>query len=102
MPKLIKGKITDNLETNVVIAEHQDEYNSLPAHVTYTGVVAFAYELSDEEIEQIKKTKRVYVSMLTFGNPLQPHYLTTNPELLDKNVKHYDNEYKAKFGIKGE
>jgi len=90
MPKLIKGKITENIETNVVFAENQEEYNALPAYATSTGIVAFAFELNDEEIADIVKTKRIYCNLLTFNKPLQPICISTSAEQFENNIDHND------------
>lgn len=60
------------------IAEDQPEYDTLPAYVGqvgesehHTGIVC-CFELSNEEIQRIKKYKKVWFRALTFGRPLQP------------------------------
>lgn len=88
MTKPIKGRLTENLKTNVVFAKDQDDYNALPAHKTDTGIVAFAFEVSEEEIEEIKRTGRIYASLLTFNNPLQPVYVTGSADKLEENIDH--------------
>jgi hypothetical protein len=73
-------KIIDFKESNTIFAKNQPAYLPLPA---YRGEapeyeVISCWELSDEEIETIKKTKKIWVSLLTFGNFLQPQFLTVN------------------------
>ncbi|MEG2329270.1 hypothetical protein [Anaerorhabdus sp.] len=63
-------QITDDLKANVKYAEHQDEYLTLPVHKYPNGMLAIALELSDEEIEEIGKTKKLYMSVHTFNQPL--------------------------------
>jgi hypothetical protein len=58
--------------TNVVYGANQPEYNPLPAMKLPDGTVITCWELSDEEIETIQKTKCIYFSQLTFNSPLQP------------------------------
>lgn len=59
---------------NITFAKDQPEYNPLPAMriPTPMGEVITCWELSDEELEQVKTTKRIYLSQLTFNSPLQP------------------------------
>nr|BDD47015.1 hypothetical protein 10 [Balneolaceae bacterium] len=59
-------------EVNVRIAEHQDEYETLPAHVGRNGVVITCFELDEEEKKQVQETGKIYLSLMTFGQPLQP------------------------------
>lgn len=65
-------------ESNVVFAENQDEYKSLPAYRDNNGVVVTCWKLSDEEIKMINETGRIYLETLTFNKPLQPVMLTAN------------------------
>lgn len=64
--------------SNVVFAENQDEYKSLPAYIDNNGVVVTCWKLSEEEIKNINETGRIYLETLTFNNPLQPVMLTTD------------------------
>lgn len=58
---------------NVVFAENQPEYNSLPAHVdTENGVVVTCWELTENEREAFLKDGRIYLQQITFNQPLQP------------------------------
>lgn len=59
---------------NVVFAEDQPEYQPLPALATRNekGEVITCWELSDEELAEVIKSKRVYLSQYTFNTPLQP------------------------------
>jgi len=76
-------------EQNVVIAEDQDQYMSLPANIDKTdkhGPVVSCWDLSDEELAHITKTRQVWLRQLAFGQPLQPVLMSTNKwEVLDKD-----------------
>jgi len=63
---------------NVVFGADQPEYQPLPALRLNDGTVITCWELSDEEIEVIKETKRMYASMLTFNKPLTPIFLSVD------------------------
>lgn len=66
---------------NVQFADEQPEYNALPAlhRKDENGTVVTAWQLSDEELEQLRKTKTIYLQVLTFYKPLQPVFLTVDP-----------------------
>lgn len=57
---------------NVTFAKDQGEYRQLPALKTIGGEVFSCHELTDDELEIIKNTRRIYLSQLTFNQPLQP------------------------------
>lgn len=59
-------------EQNVVFAKDQPEYLPLPAFVQEDGTVISCWEMTDEEANQFFKTRKLYITMLTFGQPLQP------------------------------
>ncbi|MDV3490950.1 hypothetical protein CMV03_07070 [Elizabethkingia anophelis] len=69
-------------QTNAVYGEGQEEYQPLPAYRTNDGDVIICWELTDEEIEKIKETKCLYLSIMTFGQLLQPVYLTVDKDKL--------------------
>jgi len=63
-------------EANIMIAEDQPEYNTLPAHFNKKdGVVVTCFELTGDEIMAIIKNRKIWVQVLTFGRPLQPFSL---------------------------
>ena len=62
---------------NVVFAKDQKEYLPLPAHAQNNGLVTFCMELDDQELEAVKKTKILKLTVLTFGRPAQPIRVTT-------------------------
>lgn len=67
-------------EANVVFAKDQPEYQPLPAHRIgdSMGTVVTCWELSDEEIETIVRTKKMWLSVYSFNKPLVPLLLTVN------------------------
>jgi len=69
-------------QCNVKIAENQDEYLTLPAHHAgdIQGTVTTCWELSPDEIEEVRKTGKIYLQLWTFNQPVQPIQMhTTNP-----------------------
>lgn len=60
-------------EVNVRIAEHQEEYETLPVFYNKEeGSITCCFELSQEEKDQVLKTGKIWFKQLTFGNPMQP------------------------------
>jgi len=65
---------------NVVYAANQPEYLPLPAE--YRGgkgcEILTCWELSPDEIKRIQETGKIWLSVLTFGQPLQPLCLSAD------------------------
>lgn len=68
---------------NVVYAKDQPEYNPLPAYKDTDGTVTTCWELTPEELEEVKKSGKIWLSQMTFNRPLQPVNMFTNLVLLD-------------------
>jgi len=66
-PKKFKGQ-------NIVIGDTQPQYKPLPALLMSgkEGEVITCWELTQEEIDEIVANRCLYLSQLTFNNPLQP------------------------------
>jgi len=65
-------------QVNTVFGADQPEYQPLPAHKSTEGDVTTCWELTDEEIEVIKNTKKIFISLKTFNQPIQPMYASTD------------------------
>lgn len=66
---------------NVVFAKDQPEYMPLPAMEIPNdpqGLIITKWQLSPEELERVKETGTIHLSMLTFNQPLQPVLLTVD------------------------
>ena len=60
---------------NVVYGKDQESegYIPLPANFNQkTGMAITQWELSDDEIKEIVRNKRIFIGISTFGKPLQP------------------------------
>lgn len=59
---------------NAVFGANQPEYKPLPAEYRggKCGEVLTCWELSPEELKRVQETGRIWLSILTFGDPLQP------------------------------
>jgi hypothetical protein len=83
-----KNQLKNNIMTpvnfkgqNVIFGEGQPEYQPLPAIKTPDGVVITCWQLTLEELEEVKETGQIYLQQSTFNKPLQPVFLSTG---LDK------------------
>lgn len=83
-------------EANLAIGEGQEEYNTLHAKASQIdpeGKVTFCMELSEDEKAQVAKDGRIWVTMLTFKNPLMPILMQTEtPEGCSVPEKEEDGE----------
>ena len=70
-PVIFKG-------ANVTFAENQPEYTPLPAFKDEEGNVVTCWEISNEDFEKLVETRRIYLSIKTFNNPLQPIFMTAD------------------------
>lgn len=59
-------------EQNVVFAKDQPQYKPLPAFRTEEGIVVTCWEPTEEEILKLIETRKIYLSQMTFNDPLQP------------------------------
>ncbi len=64
-------------ECNVILAMGQDEYEPLQAYRAPDGQTICAFRLSAPELEEIAKTRTLWISVLTFNQPFQPIGLST-------------------------
>lgn len=66
-------------EANAVLGREQDEYEPLPVcrHPGEQGCISFCMRLSPAEIEELVRTKTLWIQQLTFCNSFQPIALST-------------------------
>ena len=67
-------------EVNVVYGKDQKDYIPLPALKFEDGTMVTCWKLSWRELLRIVWQRKVWVSFLTFNQPLQPLYITTKQE----------------------
>lgn len=73
--------IVDFPERNVEIAKDQPQYQTLPAYVdSKEGTITSCWELTPEQIAEVGRTGKIWLRVLTFGNPLQPVLLSVLKE----------------------
>lgn len=57
---------------NVVFGKGQEQYQPLPALRLPDGQVITCWEMTEEELAEINRTKRIYFNQHTFNQSLQP------------------------------
>lgn len=68
-------------ERNIKIAEHQDEFITLPAYYNRSeGSMSFCFQLSEDEVNQIHETNEIWFKLYTGGQKMQPIFLSTQKE----------------------
>jgi len=61
----------------VKIAEHQPEFQTLPAKQCKDGGMIFCFELDEEELAEVNKTKRIFWKQFVGDQPMQPIAMST-------------------------
>ena len=69
-------------EQNVVYGEKQPQYKSLPALSFENGMVVTCWKLSWKEVLKLLFTRKIWHSVLSFNNPLQPTLLAVDKKEL--------------------
>jgi hypothetical protein len=66
-------------ESNAVLARDQGEYEPMAVYrfQDKEGRIACCFRLSDAELEEISRTRTLWVQQLTFGRSFQPIALST-------------------------
>jgi hypothetical protein len=83
-------KIKEFKEQNTVFAKNQPEYKPLPAlKLDGDGQVVTCWSLSAGERLRVLFTGKIWVSLLSFGNPLMPQFLST------RKKDHFTNNLKS-------
>ncbi len=74
-------KAVDFEERTSLIAEDQEEYQTLPAHYNPDeGSLTFCMELDPDELKRVQETGRIWLKQLTFGKPMNPISLSVLKE----------------------
>ena len=77
-------------ESNGVLARDQGEYEPLPIYSfnDAEGRIVFCCRLSEWEIDEIRRTRTLWIQQLTFGRRFQPIALSTSrPDNLPEQKK---------------
>jgi hypothetical protein len=88
-------------EHNKVYAKDQKEYNPLPVHDrhNYAGEQVSCWELTWKERFKVLFSGKIWLSMWTFGKPLQPVRITVDKEDLIFNAPLNIGDYVVQSGV---
>lgn len=64
--------IPNEMHDEIIVAEHQDEYQDLPSIRLVDQSILTRWKLTDEERRIVAETGDIYLIMQTFGNPVTP------------------------------
>lgn len=66
-------------EANAVLGSSQEEYEPIPVKRFdgTEGRIAMCFRLSPAELDEIARTRTLWIQQLTFGQPFQPIALST-------------------------
>jgi hypothetical protein len=91
-------------QRNLMLAEDQPEYQTLPVFVdqrtvsTDEGIqkipwsMTCCYELSDEEIAEIVAKRRLFYRQMLFGAQFQPIFISTKDPFIEENKEYWPAE----------
>lgn len=71
--------IPSSANDEVVYAKDQPEYQPLPCIKTPDGAVLTRWSLNEQERRQVAEQGYVYLTVMTFNQPLQPLLMTVDP-----------------------
>lgn len=69
---------------DVVVAKDQPPYKPLPVQWVGgdMGVMLMCWEMSEEELAEVIRTRRIWITSLTFSQPIQPLCVSTDRPVL--------------------
>lgn len=75
-------------QQTMVLAKDQPEYNNLPVFISNDDQrqMISCYQLDDEELAIINKTKVIWQGQLTFGRSYSPSFVTVGDPFLNHEV----------------
>lgn len=91
-------------QRNLMLAEDQPEYQTLPVHVDWRQMqtpdgpkkvawsMTVCYELSEAEIAEIIANKKIFYRQMLFGNQFQPIFLSTKDPFIPENKEYWPAE----------
>lgn len=79
-------------EQNIIATSNDENVKPLPIHISEATMSAIScWEVTDEDIERMKSTHKIYLSQMTFGGPIQPVYITSDKSELFINPQNQNN-----------
>lgn len=80
--KPISPVIPNESHKEIIVAEHQDEYQNLPSIRLDDGSILSRWKLTDEERQTVAETGDIYLVMQTFGKPVTPVMLLAEKPMI--------------------
>jgi len=68
----------------IKVAEHQEEYRTLPMLRTEDGYGICRFEVSDKDLINIQKTRSIYLYMMIGDKPVTPILLQTEHPIAEE------------------
>jgi hypothetical protein len=99
-------KFVEFPQVTSILAKNQPEYTPIPVHCKkkigvftasngekfnkeFVNAMICCLELTDEQIAELVKTKRIWYQQLLFGNNFQPMFLSTKDPFIEENKQHW-------------
>lgn len=91
-------------QRNLMLAEDQPEYQTLPVFVDTRVVhneegskeipwsMTCVYEFTEEEITELIATRKLHYRQMLFGHSFQPIFMSTKDPFLPENKQHWPAE----------
>jgi hypothetical protein len=91
-------------QRNLMLAEDQPEYQTLPVFVDVREVktpdghkpapwsMTCVYQFTDEEIAELIANKKLFYRQMLFGGQFQPIFLSTKDPFIPANKEHWPAE----------
>ena len=81
-------------EANIVLAEDQEQYETIHAYAAGTkeGHIVTCWKLSAWERFKLLITGKLWMTMLTFGEPMNPIYMTVTKKEVLTNKEEKDGK----------
>ena len=70
---------------NTTFGKEQPEYLPLPAYWREDEVTS-CWELTPEEVNEVIATRRIYVTLVNFNQPLQPQRVSVYNPIIEDNL----------------
>lgn len=94
-------KPVDFPQRNLLLAEDQEQYTTLPVQAEYKQVnhpgglktvpwsMTSVHELSEEEIQDLIRTRKLYYRQYLFGGQFQPMFISTKSPFEEEGKAHW-------------
>lgn len=92
MLEISNDRVSKNLPITHRIAEHQEQYLTLPANIQ-DNVVAYSFKLKFKDLLKVIFKRRIYFYQVTFKQPMQPIHVNVDEKNFEEYHEHALNEF---------